>query len=142
MASQLPSIPQVAWAFAKLDCPAPRVLRHAGSQLAARTSAFNDKEASNVLWALASQVRRSRWLEISREVFDTGRQWRARRRERASSIRLTPLARHLPCSDGCTPGVQEVAVPAAELDAIAANLQPRLRTFGPQARLVPWGAAC
>lgn len=81
-------IPQVAWAFAKLDCPAPRVLRHAGSKLAARTSAFNDKEASNVLWALASQVRRRRWLEISREVFEPGRQWRARRRGRESSRRL------------------------------------------------------
>lgn len=48
---------QVAWSFAKLDWPAPRVLRHAGSQLAAHTAAFSDKEASNVLWALASQVR-------------------------------------------------------------------------------------
>ena len=47
----------MAWSFAKLDWPAPRVLRHAGAQLAARTSAFGDKEASNVLWALASQVR-------------------------------------------------------------------------------------
>lgn len=48
---------QVAWSFAKLDWPAPRVLRHAGAQLAAHTAAFSDKEASNVLWALASQVR-------------------------------------------------------------------------------------
>lgn len=52
-----PLNPQVAWSFAKLDWPTPRVLRHAGVQLAARTSAFGDKEASNVLWALASQVR-------------------------------------------------------------------------------------
>ncbi len=31
--------------------------------------------------------------------------------------------------------MQGVDVPTAELDAIAANLQPRLRTFGPQARM-------
>lgn len=48
---------KVAWSFAKLGWPAPRVLRHAGAQLAATTAAFTDKEASNVLWALASAVR-------------------------------------------------------------------------------------
>ena len=48
---------KVAWSLAKLRWPAPRVLRHAGAQLAERTAAFNDKEASNVLWALASEVR-------------------------------------------------------------------------------------
>lgn len=52
-----PQLAKVAWSFAKLGWPVPRVLRHAGAQLAADTAAFGDKEASNVLWALAVEVR-------------------------------------------------------------------------------------